>query len=238
MGNYLTPMNLVEIEKGLKPFASYERNMTSKVSDILEKCERSENLMIGIYLIEHDHFLYVNQNLKKMLGEGAGRLLQEGWPFWLSRIDPEENGWIEDRIVNFWSSPLNNNPLSMRYHITCLKKKRVTIKHEIIVHRLNGLNLAINYFFDVTDIERIEGCFSVGKDANPNICSKNRCTTISSREREVLHLVADGFSSKQIADMLFISNHTAISHRKNLIEKFGVKNTAQLIKTASKVMDL
>lgn len=62
--------------------------------------------------------------------------------------------------------------------------------------------------------------------------------TISIREKEVLKLIADGFSSRQIADQLFISKHTAISHRKNLIEKFRVKNTAQLIKKASKVMDL
>ncbi len=66
---------------------------------------------------------------------------------------------------------------------------------------------------------------------------KENCI-ISSREKEVLHLIGEGYSSKQIADMLFISNHTAISHRKNLIEKFQVKNTAQLIKKASKVMEL
>ena len=51
-------------------------------------------------------------------------------------------------------------------------------------------------------------------------------------------MVADGYSSKQIADKLFISNHTAISHRKNLIEKFKVKNTAQLIKRASRNIEL
>ncbi|TMM59540.1 LuxR family transcriptional regulator [Maribacter algarum] len=194
--------------------------------------------MIGIYLIEQGHFLYANQNLKKMLGEDSSRLLKEGWTFWLSLLDSDENLRIEARILNFLSFATVCSPLSLRYHITDIKKKRISIKHEMIVHRLNRLTLAVNYFSDVTDKERIEGCFSVPDNNNRNRYSKSWHTAISSREKEVLHLVADGFSSKQIANMLFISNHTAISHRKNLIEKFGVKNTAQLIKKASKVMEL
>ena len=54
------------------------------------------------------------------------------------------------------------------------------------------------------------------------------------REKEVLKLIADGLSAKEVANKLFISIHTAINHRKNLISKFQVKNTAQLIKVASK----
>ena len=59
---------------------------------------------------------------------------------------------------------------------------------------------------------------------------------ISPREKEVLQLIGQGFSAKEIADKLFISTHTAISHRKNLITKFAVKNSPELIKEASKVM--
>lgn len=57
---------------------------------------------------------------------------------------------------------------------------------------------------------------------------------ISRREKEVLTLLAQGYSSKQIADKLFISDHTTMTHRKNLIQKFKVKNTAELIKEAAK----
>ncbi|NMM49686.1 hypothetical protein HH304_14860 [Flammeovirgaceae bacterium KN852] len=58
---------------------------------------------------------------------------------------------------------------------------------------------------------------------------------VSCRELQVLKLIAHGYSAKQIAHKLYISEHTAINHRKNLIEKFQVKNTAELIKNASKV---
>ena len=55
---------------------------------------------------------------------------------------------------------------------------------------------------------------------------------ISRREKEVLALIAEGYSSKQIADKLFISNHTVESHRKNLMEKFGASNMPVVIRQA------
>lgn len=58
--------------------------------------------------------------------------------------------------------------------------------------------------------------------------------TLSTREKEVLLLIADGFTNPQIAAKLFISLHTVDSHRKNLLTKFGINNTASLIKLAAK----
>ncbi len=57
---------------------------------------------------------------------------------------------------------------------------------------------------------------------------------LSSREKEVLLLIADGMTNPQIASKLFISLHTVDSHRKNLLTKFSVNNTASLIKQAAK----
>ena len=51
---------------------------------------------------------------------------------------------------------------------------------------------------------------------------------LSEREREVLILVAQGLSSKEIADRLCISIHTVNSHRKNLTRKTGIKSVAGL----------
>ena len=53
---------------------------------------------------------------------------------------------------------------------------------------------------------------------------------VSTREREVLKLIAYEFTSKEIAQQLFISFHTAISHRQNLMEKLGVRNSAGLVR--------
>lgn len=48
------------------------------------------------------------------------------------------------------------------------------------------------------------------------------------REKEVLKLVAAGHPNKIIADKLFISVHTVISHRKNITEKLGIKSISGL----------
>ncbi|SHH88898.1 two component transcriptional regulator, LuxR family [Chryseolinea serpens] len=55
---------------------------------------------------------------------------------------------------------------------------------------------------------------------------------ITPREKEVLELVAQGKSTKQIADLLGISIRTVESHRINMLKKMKVNNTAELIRKA------
>lgn len=57
--------------------------------------------------------------------------------------------------------------------------------------------------------------------------------SLSRREIEVLKLIAAGLTNKEIAEKLFISPLTVDSHRKNLITKLDVRNTASLIKKAA-----
>ena len=51
---------------------------------------------------------------------------------------------------------------------------------------------------------------------------------LSDREIEVLKLLATGLANKEIADKLFISIHTVVSHRKNITQKTGIKSQAGL----------
>jgi DNA-binding NarL/FixJ family response regulator len=56
---------------------------------------------------------------------------------------------------------------------------------------------------------------------------------LTPREKEVLIHIAEGLTNQQIADQLFVSVLTINSHRKNLLTKFEVNNTASLIKLAA-----
>lgn len=60
----------------------------------------------------------------------------------------------------------------------------------------------------------------------------NETSEITPREKEVLDLVSQGKSTKQIADQLGISIRTVESHRINMLKKMKVSNTAELIKKA------
>ena len=55
---------------------------------------------------------------------------------------------------------------------------------------------------------------------------------LTKRELEILRLISDALSNKQIGKELFISDQTVSVHRKNIMRKLGVSNTAGLIKTA------
>ena|SRR6218665_3124749 len=57
---------------------------------------------------------------------------------------------------------------------------------------------------------------------------------ITRREKEILSLIAEGLTNGEIAEKLFISIATVNTHRKSLLEKFDVKNTALLIGKAIK----
>ena len=52
---------------------------------------------------------------------------------------------------------------------------------------------------------------------------------ISEREMEIIKHIAEGLSNKEVADKLFLSTHTVTTHRKNIMNKLGVNNTAGLV---------
>jgi DNA-binding NarL/FixJ family response regulator len=52
---------------------------------------------------------------------------------------------------------------------------------------------------------------------------------LSNREVEVITLIAEGFTNVEISEKLFLSKHTVNTHRKNIMNKLGVKNTAGIV---------
>lgn len=57
---------------------------------------------------------------------------------------------------------------------------------------------------------------------------------ISKREGEIITFIAEGYTNTQIAEKLFLSSHTINTHRKNIMSKLGVKNTAGIVMYAVK----
>lgn len=57
---------------------------------------------------------------------------------------------------------------------------------------------------------------------------------LSSREKEILQLLAEGFSNKEIAEKLFLSPSTVYTHRGNLMSKLGLNSRHELIQYARK----
>ena len=66
----------------------------------------------------------------------------------------------------------------------------------------------------------------------PSLPSSKPATMLTPRERQILTLIASGFSSKEVASRLFISVATVDTHRANLMGKIHARNVAQLIRYA------
>ena len=94
-------------------------------------------------------------------------------------------------------------------------------KHEIVT-ALEEVSKGLTYMnFSVAEIL---------KDKMPSTI----LPMLTRREKEVLELIADGLTNQEIATQLFLGLTTVDSHRKNMLAKFNVKNTAALVKVAIK----
>lgn len=108
-----------------------------------------------------------------------------------------------------------------------------TIKNKLII-LVEGLNNANGYqsFYSFINInlsqaEIVEQFEKVILSRVRNQLTDNQ-EELSVREIDVLKLVAEGLINKQIADKLFISQHTVITHRKNINRKLGIKTVSGL----------
>ena len=107
-------------------------------------------------------------------------------------------------------------------------------------------NGASGYLLKNSSVEELRHC--IAEALNGNICyskavmeiiskpSKNELQgppRLTRREKEILAMISVGKTSQMIGQELFLSPLTIDTHRKNLIQKFGVKNVAELIMAAN-----
>lgn len=87
-------------------------------------------------------------------------------------------------------------------------------------------------------LEQLIEAISAVADGRQYFCAKFRKSqrqiemrgdVLSNREQEVLRCIAQGCSTKQIAQMLFISENTVESHRQKLFRKMHARNMAELV---------
>lgn len=65
-----------------------------------------------------------------------------------------------------------------------------------------------------------------------NFSQKSPLDILTKREKEILTLIAQGLTDKEIAEKVFLSPLTATTHRKNILSKLGLKNKVELTRFA------
>ncbi|WP_339736100.1 helix-turn-helix transcriptional regulator [uncultured Sunxiuqinia sp.] len=84
----------------------------------------------------------------------------------------------------------------------------------------------LNHYSSPLQIQKLIQVIRQSGNKNKNAMQDNG--ELTSREKDVIKLISLGLANKEIADKLFISIHTVISHRKNITEKLGIKSISGL----------
>ena len=87
--------------------------------------------------------------------------------------------------------------------------------------------------FEHSEISRTVSTFDHGADSVSG--SSNVLDRLTSREREIMQLIAEGNTNRAIAEMLAISIKTVEKHRASLMRKLGVRSIPDLVQTALKL---
>jgi two-component system response regulator NreC len=95
-----------------------------------------------------------------------------------------------------------------------------------IVTAIRAVTKGGSYFSPVVAREIVEQLRTPRED------SHDPFSVLSTREREVLHLIAEGLSAKEVATQLNISTKTVEAHRTSLMRKLGVRKATELVRYA------
>ncbi|WP_339699102.1 response regulator transcription factor [uncultured Roseivirga sp.] len=104
------------------------------------------------------------------------------------------------------------------------------IRHDVLKNAIEAVHTQGFYFTNEVSKSLLEGL----KKHSRQVPKFGMEVSLSTREKEVLELIAKELTTLEIGERLFISERTVEGHRKNLLSKFDVKNTAGLILKAVK----
>jgi DNA-binding CsgD family transcriptional regulator len=89
--------------------------------------------------------------------------------------------------------------------------------------------LNVSYFMD--EMTLLRKVFSeIVPCMDQKITIWQRFQTLTKQEKKILKLLAEGYSNKEISDLLFISFHTVHTHRRNIYQKLNIHKTSELIR--------
>jgi DNA-binding NarL/FixJ family response regulator len=129
-----------------------------------------------------------------------------------------------------------NNELSLIKHMLEAGALGYILKtngREDLTRAIRRVASGLSYFSDAVAQELARQYLS-GNSSKAEGTKFSPETQLSEREKEVVALVAREYSSMEIADILFIAPTTVDTHRRNAMNKLGVKNLAGLVKYALK----
>lgn len=91
-----------------------------------------------------------------------------------------------------------------------------------------------DYFMDTAVSQQVVKKLT-GSTAKEKVVTGSSYDALTPREQEIMILLAEGLSTQQVADKLFISPKTAENHRSSIMRKLGLQSTIELVRYAAKL---
>ena len=152
-----------------------------------------------------------NESKEKAVHECCSRIKHSGGR-WM---------WINQKVIVLSVTPDRHIDLALLLFDDCTGEKKAELsQHVSLVEKSRKNSKLLQLLAPVSSKQT--------KKEEILIASQNHLS-LTPREKEVMQLVTQGFSSKEIAAELFISRHTVESHRKHILRKLRVKNAPQMV---------
>lgn len=196
-------------------------------------------------------FDFVSSNAKEILGYASSHFMENGLAFCNEIAHPEDLPKTWKLLRYTWEFITNVSPADQvnfkfnhDYRIIKRDGKEIRILAQNSVLQSDSKGNITHVLCVYSDISRwkkseclmasivsttSDSCFFITADDSGTYQPQ---INLSKRELEIVKLMAEGYSSKIIADKLFISFHTVNSHRQRIIEKTYAKNTGGVVQFA------
>jgi DNA-binding CsgD family transcriptional regulator len=234
----------------------FDEHLPEYKSDLLAQIEFDNIIILKnqfFFITDCQYFnnAFVHPNIKPVLGYEPGFFNSLGNVY--NCIHPDDHDFVlafsKKTILYsrelFYKPTLVINPRSFTFSIDFRMRKsdgsyaRLNrLSSSLILDRKGNLVYSISVFTDISHINHKQyvSCSWAGDDSNGfNIddIKKDYVTLkFTDREVQIIRLLAEGIEGKEIAIKLNISEHTVISHRKTILRKAMVNNSAELVKYA------
>lgn len=216
----------------------------NKLDESLPSC----SMFYAVVNIDDLSFLHITDKMQACLGCSKETLLDCGHSYFKSIIHPEDIEMLSLSVKdmkNFTYKEILPHQKSKIFYTTNYRIRNASGGYLNIVHRISPIvfgDLTTNYGLSqyiVLDpniklqvsasIKRVKADHSYETLFFKNYSNTKFINLVSNRERDIIKLLVLKNSSKEIAEKLFISPNTVDTHRRNILKKFKLSSTGELI---------
>ncbi|MBU0764039.1 MAG: response regulator transcription factor [Bacteroidetes bacterium] len=195
------------LRSGIKAMLSEAENI-----EVAGECEDGEDVLEYLEQNEHPHVILMDVDMPNLSGIEATEIISKKYP--------------EIRILT----------ITMHHdHVTISKMLKAgalgyilkSSDEDVIVNAITEVAKGNKFFSN--DVVEVMMTKYMKNEQPKKVSALVYVDDLTGRETEILKLIARQFTNKEIAEKLFISQRTVDTHRRNLLDKLGVKNTAGLV---------